>query len=430
MSFRALLSAAGMAALLAGAQAVNPQQRTDSGQFTIYCDDGNLRRQVAGFAVRTKDEVLALIDESDTWRRPIVVTIELNAPSATPAGSPVAFRVVETVVGMKIEIVARIGSEPADVNLQKHLIRAVLLEYMYRKQGVKAGAAYREPPWWLVEGIMELLRRREGGPEPRFFRTLIDTNKLPRIEAFLADKPDELGPTAIAVDRSLAMGFVQLLLEQPGGRRRIASLLRAWPEGDGDPIAALGREFPGLAGGAPALQKWWTLNLARFAAADRIEGLSIEETDRQIAALLEFDIAQKNGAARHFAAGDFADYIKLPASREVLGAQRAAVIALSVRGNVLLRPVVAEYEECFAQLMRGKTHGIRERLDRAARLREAVARRGGEIADYLNWFEATQTGVRSNAFDNYLKTANEISEEKKKPTDPIARYLDELEREF
>jgi len=52
------------------------------------------------------------------------------------------------------------------------------------------------------------------------------------------------------------------------------------------------------------------------------------------------------------------------------------------------------------------------------------------MADYLNCFEATQMGVRSNAFDGYRTTANEISAEGKKRTDPIARYLDELEREF
>ncbi|HYR58511.1 MAG TPA: hypothetical protein VEO95_07780, partial [Chthoniobacteraceae bacterium] len=117
MSVRALLSAAGVAALLASAHAVSPAQRTDSGQFTIYCDDANLRRQVAGFAARTRGELLELLDEPDQWRRPIVVTIELNAPSAAAARGPVEFRVVETEVGMKIEIVARIGSEPADVNL-------------------------------------------------------------------------------------------------------------------------------------------------------------------------------------------------------------------------------------------------------------------------------------------------------------------------
>lgn len=429
MNFRALLPAAGLFALLATAVAVNPRQRTDSGQFTIYCEDANLRRQVASFAVRTKDETLALIGVADQWKRPIVVTLALDAASASPAKNPATVRVVESAVGMKIEIVVRVGKEPADVNLQKHLIRAVLLEYMYRG-GMKQDATYAEPPWWIVDGAVELFRQRENGTEPHFFRTLIETNKLPPIASFLAERPDELGPTALAVDRSLAMCLVQLLTEQPDGRRRLASFIRHWSEGDDDPIAALGREFPALAGGAPTLQKWWTLNVARFAAADRQQILSAEETDRRLAALLQFDIPRKDGTVQRFAVSDFSEYLKLPASRQVLAAQRTGLVTLSAKANVLLRPVLSEYDECFVSLARGKTRGIHDRLERTARLREAVTRRAGEIADYLNWFEATQMGSRSHAFDNYLKTANELSDHEAKRRDPIARYLDEIEREY
>lgn len=428
MKLRLLLPAAALGVLLATAGAAGPQQRTDSGQFTIYCDDANVRRQVTSFALRTRDETLALLGESDQWKRPIVITLQLDE-AAMPAQNPASVHVVESPVGLKVEILVQTGKEPADVNLQKHLIRAVLLEYMYRG-GIKTGATYAEPPWWLVEGAVELFRRREEGADPHFFRTLIETNKLPPIEAFLSERPDELGPTALAVDRSLAMSLVQLLTEQPNGRRRLASLVRHWAEADEDPIAALGREFPTLAGGASEIQKWWTLNLARFAAADQLQALSAEQTDAQIGALLEFEIPRKDGSVKRFSVSEFSEYLKLSASRKVLATQHAAFVTLSPRAHVLLRPVLSEYSECFALLARGKARGLRERLDRTARLREAVTRRAEEIADYMNWFEATQMGGRSNAFDNYLKTANEISEQETKKRDPIARYLDELEREY
>jgi hypothetical protein len=38
--------------------------------------------------------------------------------------------------------------------------------------------------------------------------------------------------------------------------------------------------------------------------------------------------------------------------------------------------------------------------------------------------------ARSGAFDSYLKVANEISERDRKRSDPIARYLDSLEKEY
>ena len=46
-----------------------------------------------------------------------------------------------------------------------------------------------------------------------------------------------------------------------------------------DPIAALIKVFPGLGADSGALQKWWTLSVARFSAADRFRGLSARAGD-------------------------------------------------------------------------------------------------------------------------------------------------------
>jgi len=428
MNWPALLRAVGLLALVASSTGASPPERTDSGQFTIYCADAALRRQVASFAAQTRGEVLALLGESDTWKRPIVVTLLLDSPIAR-SRSPVMLSVVESPVGLKYEITAHLGTEPTDINLQKHIIRAVLLEYMYRR-GTLPESTYAEPPWWLVEGAVEVMRRRESGVEPSFFRTLIETNKLPPITSFLEQKPDELGPTALAVDRSLAMCLVQLLVEQPGGRDRLASLVRAWPESRGDSLAALGREYPALAGGAPALQKWWTLNLARFAAGDRVLALGSAETTRRVAAVLELELTQKDGTQQRFPVADFPLYLKLPGARAALASRQIALVDLSIRANVLLRPVLVEYQECLGLLARGKTRGLAKRLEKAAALHELVIKRTSDIADYLNWFEATQMTTRSKAFDSYLLTADEFAEQEKIHTDPISRYLDALEREL
>jgi hypothetical protein len=105
-------------------------------------------------------------------------------------------------------------------------------------------------------------------------------------------------------------------------------------------------------------------------------------------------------------------------------------VALGTRTNALLRPVVVSYEEIFALLARGKKHGIQERMAKAEEYRALVRRRTSDIADYLNWWEATQTKSRSDTFDNYLKAANEISDEQQKKKGPIGQYLDQLELEF
>ena len=53
-----------------------------------------------------------------------------------------------------------------------------------------------------------------------------------------------------------------------------------------------------------------------------------------------------------------------------------------------------------------------------------------KIADYLNWYEATQFGTRTNAFDSYLKAAKEVSREETHRFEPITRYLDLIEKEY
>ena len=429
MNRRALTVLAVLLAALRPADALDLRQHSDSAskQFSIFCEDAPLRMRVAGFAEEVKRDVLQLLGERDAWKAPIVIVLE-----RATAGEPAAkVRLIESLPGFKVQIDVRIGEDPAAVHLQRQIVRAVLLEYAYREAGVQGGTEFREAPWWVIEGCIQLARQRESGANTGLFKRLLETNKLPPLESFLVEKPDELGAAARSLDRVLAGCLVQLLAGQPKGRAGLAHLVRAWPQSDGDPLALLKKEFPALAADEATLQKWWTLNLARLAAADRYMGLSVEETERELTPLLTLEIpAGKDGAKKTFAIGDFAQYLKLPASRAVLAGRHNQIVALSTRANVLFRPVLVDCEQALALLARGKTGGVRERLARLAEYRASTLRRTDGIADYLNWYEATQSGGRSHAFDDYLKTAREISEQERQHRDPIARYLDEMEREY
>jgi hypothetical protein len=263
------------------------------------------------------------------------------------------------------------------------------------------------------------------------FRRLVENNKMPPIEQFLGLRADGLGETAQAIDAACAMGLVQSLVEQPNGRANLGRLVRRWPDTGSDPIAALKKDFPSLAEGTASLQKWWTLNLARFAASDRFRGLSLEETDKQLAALLEIELViDKAGTRKTFAIADYAQFIKLPAARAALTARRQAIFTLGAQANALLRPVVSEYEEILSLILRGKTQKLAARLENIEAYRATVLHRMDQIADYLNWYEATQFGTRTNEFDSYLKAANEASREEAHRFDPISRYLDLMEKEY
>ena len=138
----------------------------------------------------------------------------------------------------------------------------------------------------------------------------------------------------------------------------------------------------------------------------------------------------KEGTKKTFTVGEFEQFRKLPKARAAMAARQNAVVSLNAQAHVLFRPVLSEYEEVFSLLARGKTRRIAERLAAVERYRATVSHRMGEIADYLNWYEATQLGTRSNAFDGYLKAVNVLSREEDRRSDPVTQYLDRLQEEY
>jgi hypothetical protein len=428
---KAAIVAAFIAALAVAQGAVDLRARSTSSskQFIIFCEDAGLRAQTTTFVEEVKRDVLALLGQPDRWRIPIVVAVERGT-----GARPVSVRFAETPDGPTIQVHARIGDDPASDPLLRHVVRAVMLDFIYRdRKKPEAGQPYAEAPWWFVAGALESVRRRDHGVAADLYRRLVETNKLPPIEQVLAGRGDELGGTAAAFDGACAMAFVQLLLEQSDGATRLASLLRAWPDEYLDPVLALNRAFPALGAGSEGLQKWWTLNFARFAASDRYRGLSAEDTDRELQALLEFDVVRdKAGSTERFALGQWREFMKFKGARTALTTQHREIVALGTRANALLRPVLAGYEEIFSRLARGTTRGVNDRIHRVETYRTAILHRTNDIADYLNWFEATQLGVRSDAFDEYLRRARELESAPTRGAteQAVAEYLDGIEKQL
>lgn len=418
-------------ALVAGAHALESKTRSvsSSKQFIIYCDDHLLRARISSFCEETKSSVLSLLSEGDHWKIPVVIRLE--RAGAAVSGTPVRLQFLETPDGSKIQLDVQVADDPSAVNLQKQIARVVLLEIAYRDRGgVKAGETYLEAPWWLLEGAVQIIRRRDRGVDTAFFRHLIEGNKLPPVEDFLALREADPGSTAEAVDATCSMCLVQLLIEQPSGRANLARLLKKWSEYSGDSILALGKQFPALADRAN-LQKWWTVNLARFSAADRYKGLSAEDTDAELQRLLQLDVVvDQVGQKKTFKFSQFPEFAKLPGAKTALNGLRKNLSTLEARANAILRPVLRDYGQLAHDIARSRLKNASDRLEQIEQYRTLVLHRIGEIADYLNWYEATQIGTRSGAFDSYLKAANDLSAQEARRRNPIAQYLDELQQEF
>ena len=107
-----------------------------------------------------------------------------------------------------------------------------------------------------------------------------------------------------------------------------------------------------------------------------------------------------------------------------------SLLALGTEANTLFRPVIFEYQKIATDLAHGRTRGVRDRLIMLAEYRDELLHRMDEIADFMNWFEATQPTKKSGSFDDYIKAANTFFNQKPRRDDGMSRYLDEVEQQI
>src|SRR6266699_530540 len=124
-----------------------------SRQFVIYGADAQLRGAVSSVAERTKTNLLALLRQRDNWIVPIVVNLQpqqANLPEIPPAD----LRFSQTGFGLKLQLDLTLSEKLDSSLIERELLRAILLEIVYRKEShIAAGTAFVEPPDWLLDGV-------------------------------------------------------------------------------------------------------------------------------------------------------------------------------------------------------------------------------------------------------------------------------------
>lgn len=440
-SFRVLLFAVCACALaianphvgsVHAAQPGKARTTSASGQFVVYCEDTQLRGVVASFADDVKRDLADVFGGRDGARTPVVISLERAVAGHT--GQPTTLSVSETPEGMKLQIDVRIGDDPAAVHLEKHLIRALLVERQYRAKGPEAGKPWVEPAWWLVEGCIGVMRRKHTAVDADLFKRLLEMNRLASIEDLIQSEPPTPGGALELLERARATVFVEALLGLQGGAAYLERFVGEWPGASPDSAAALLKSFPALGGSLANAQKWWVLELARLSESDRYQGLSAEESEKALAEMLRFELPAAEGSGTEvLEIEQYRDMLKKPGSKAAFALKRAQVAALGIRIHAMYRPVVSDYEWALGQLAKGKTsERIAQRLEGARAYRVAVQTRLGDITDFMNWYEATQMGETPGAFSSFLKLARKDAKAHPKPVmaDPIASYLDRLQDEF
>ena len=114
-----------------------------SRQFVVFGADDVVRGAVSGLAEQTKSNLLTLLRQRDDWKTPVIVNLQpqqANVPEIPPAD----LRFSQTGFGIKLQLDLTI-SKNLDVSLvERELLRAILLEMIYRRQpNIIAGAVHR-----------------------------------------------------------------------------------------------------------------------------------------------------------------------------------------------------------------------------------------------------------------------------------------------
>ena len=417
-------------AVLAGTVFAQPSERpvrstSSSGQFVVYSTDATWRTDVSRRAEDAKRAWIRWLGSDGNWSHPIIIQ-DLRR-SARPAGNPRAVTAIFEGDGRTLKIQTDIydSSFLAGESFEREVFRALGLEQIYRKEPMRAGKAFRQIPTWISEGLAEEIRVERNGAPDGVYAALLRSERPPKIEEFLKAKPELMEATTLALYRTQALALLKALYQLPEGPAGLAALIDSLGDGDGG-LKSILAGYPSLSNDSSQLAKVWTLAIARGSASRRLETLSIPETARSLGTI--FDISALIDPKKP-EAGMVGGAAALPAIARGVGGpflmrQKAAeLLNLEYRAHPVMRPVIAEYREIASSLAAKPKRNMEKRIEENDKIRELLQQRTGSVADYLNWFEATQLDSLSEGFLNVSEPPTAAPR-----TDPLTLHLDSIER--
>jgi hypothetical protein len=405
--------------LVAGSMNATPLERSvsPSQQFVLFGADSLTRSAVSDLAESTKNNLLKLLRRTDRWKTPIV--INLQEPQANvPEIPPSELHVSQTGFGLKLQLDVVLERNGAHGKLEHELLRAILLEIIYRNQpNLTAGTEYVEPPAWLLDGI---LASAPGRDRTSLTEILAVSDKVTPLTELVWIKPSSLDSPGRLLYRAYSFALVQLLVAEPDGRTRLGRYIDNLSRASNDPMADLARAFPGLAG--TEATKAWQSQIERLKVREPHQLLTFAETEKKLEELL----SSKTGLQLSEAAQRKLSRV------EAVELKRLSVdlLLLATRANPVLRPTIQDYQQIATALTSGKKRKLLARLAVVESTRSKIVNRMNEIDDYLNWFEATQSHTSSGTFRNYFGAAEEQGTPHAHRRDALSVYLDAIEEQF
>lgn len=378
-----------------------------SRQFIVYGENAQLRGAVSDLAEQVKRNTLSILRTSDDWKTPII--INLQTPQANVPDVPrKSLRFSQTGAGLKLQLDLLIGDEVRAFEIQREILRAILLERIYRNHGdIAPGSSYVQPPEWLLDGLVSRFVRQDFPAPPQS-----------SLEQFLRQRPNELDAPARELYQAGSLALVNVVVDLAQSRGGLARYIDNLVNASNQPLEDLRALFPELT--ANDLEKLWRARLTNLASRPG-ELLRFNETEERLRQVLQIKVGEKTVT--------LADLAKPKLSRPekiALVIASENLMLLGTNAHPVLRPVLAEYQQIAQLLAAGKRKGASERLAKLVDTRRRLVRRMDDIDDFMNWFEATQMTTSSGVFDDYLRSVRQRNAESSR-RNAMSVYLDAVE---
>jgi hypothetical protein len=395
-----------------------------SRQFSIYGANATLRGAVSELAEQTKANLLALLRQRDGWKTPIVVNLQ-TAQANLPEIPPSALRFSQTGFGLKLQFDLTIGENIDATLVERELLRAILLEMIYRSEpDVAPGTAFVEPPDWLLDGVLALTPGRDRGA---IVEALLVSVKRISLAEFLQQRPALVDSAGRLLYRAYSLALVELLVDGIDGHSRLARYIHNLTRASNDPLADLKVQFPLL---GKDVEKTWQSAVARLGDAQSYQLLTFAESEQRLNELLRIKVSDAGKSPKQAQLSELAQRKPSVAEKMALNELSQNLFLFTIRANPVMRPIAREYQQIAALLARGKRKRIIERLARLQMTHTTLLARMNDVDDYMNWFEATQSNSRSGVFADYLKAAGNSQVPAPRRRDALSVYLDSLAEQF
>jgi hypothetical protein len=398
-------------------RSVSPSQ-----QFIVYGADAAIRGAVSNLAERTKTNLLTRLQARDNWKTPIVINLQFPQANLPEAPSR-ALHFSQTGSGLKLQLDLMVAADINARELQRELLRAILLEMIYRNQpDVAPGTVYVRPPEWLLDGLLTAQPGQDRAQLAAAVAPLVASGKVMSLDEFLRQKSELLDASARSLYRAYALALLELLVDGTNGPKQLARYVDNRARASNDPLADLKANFPAFAG--KDIEKSWQSNVIKLSRSQKYELLTFAETERRLVELLAIKTPGTSNSCR---LQDFLSGKISLAEKTTLIRTAEDLLLLAASANPAMRPMVTEYQDIAQRVAAGKRNGLGERLARLDARRARLVARMNDVDDYMNWFEATQAKTKSGAFADYLKAAAEQHDAQPRRRDALSVYLDSFE---